>query len=139
MQLVSIPSCSKFCSACCPKMSVPTFATNVTAPPKRCAATAWLAPLPPALIKNVPPNTVSPGAGRCSVLMTISVLELPTITMEGFISKYRYEVLKKVAVDKEKCFLFINRHYNILNIRLWKHVHFEFFPAHFNAATGMDL
>jgi hypothetical protein len=26
---------------------------------------------------------VSPGAGKCAVLITISVLELPTTTMEG--------------------------------------------------------
>jgi hypothetical protein len=37
-------------------------------------------------MKNVPPKIVSPGWGKCGALMTISVLVLPTTTMEaGFI------------------------------------------------------
>jgi len=42
------------------------------------AATAWLAPLPPAAMENFPPRIVSPGLGMRGTLMIISVLELPT-------------------------------------------------------------
>src|SRR6516164_2600694 len=66
---------------CLPKTSLPTFAMNVTSPFKRAAATAWLAPLPPAFIKKFPPKIVSPGAGKCAHLITISVLELPITTI----------------------------------------------------------
>ena len=37
---------------------------NLTSAPSLCAATAWLAPLPPWLMSKVPPVTVSPGVGR---------------------------------------------------------------------------
>src|SRR4030042_1685101 len=52
-----------------------------TAPPARATATAWLAPFPPEAMKNSPPRTVSPGRGIRGVRITMSVLELPMITI----------------------------------------------------------
>ncbi len=75
---VSIPSASKAARARAPNSSSPTRATKVTRPPARAAATAWLAPLPPAAMENSPPRTVSPGRGMRGTRMIMSVLELPT-------------------------------------------------------------
>ena len=83
---------------CLPKISLPTFATRVTLPPSLAAATAWLAPLPPAFIKKVPPSNVSPGNGSVAAFTTISVLALPTTTiffmnyfLESTIIELKYE------------------------------------------------
>src|SRR5699024_11287020 len=46
--------------------------------PRRAAAAAWFAPLPPGDRDSRPPPTVSPGAGRRSVLAVMSALMLPT-------------------------------------------------------------
>ena len=86
MHDVSIPSFSNSSIDCLPKTSKPVFAMNTTRAPSLAAATAWLAPLPPELMKKVPPNMVSPGCGKWDALMTMSVLVLPTTTIEaGFI------------------------------------------------------
>ena len=54
-------------------------------PLQRAAATAWLAPFPPAAMENRPPIKVSPGLGIEGNWRTISVLELPTtITLALF-------------------------------------------------------
>ena len=50
------------------------------------AATAWLAPLPPAALVNSPPMMVSPGLGIRAILMIMSVLELPTTRIRGFMT-----------------------------------------------------
>src|SRR6185437_1792659 len=63
--------------------SSPVRATKDTLPPRRAAATAWLAPFPPANIKKVPPRTVSPGPGRIGLLTTMSVLVLPQTRIDG--------------------------------------------------------
>ena len=63
-----------------PNKSFPVLAIKCTFPFNLAAATAWLAPLPPGFIMKLPPMIVSPGTGRRSALMTISVLQLP-ITM----------------------------------------------------------
>ena len=47
-----------------PSASSPTQPIILTSPPRRRAAIAWLAPLPPRLTRRVPPETVSPGDGR---------------------------------------------------------------------------
>ena len=44
-------------------------------------ATAWFAPFPPGFMKNVPPDTISPGTGIRFPLMTMSVLVLPSTTI----------------------------------------------------------
>ena len=49
-----MPSWTKPAIALSPNMSWPTRATKVTAPPARAAATAWLAPLPPAAAGKLP-------------------------------------------------------------------------------------
>ena len=50
----------------------------VTCAPSRAAATAWLAPLPPAWVAKFVPNRVSPGRGNTSVATTRSMFKLPT-------------------------------------------------------------
>lgn len=49
-----------------PKESSPTAPRKATSAPARAAAMAWLAPLPPGIVPNVCPVTVSPGAGAAS-------------------------------------------------------------------------
>src|SRR5260221_12832128 len=70
-------------SAAPPKSSAPRAPTKLTRAPARAAATAWLAPLPPAARTNPPPRTVSPGSGKRSQATPRSVFELPTTTMLG--------------------------------------------------------
>src|ERR1035437_5061443 len=77
-----MPSAAKPAIALSPNMSWPTRATRVTAPPARAAPTAWLAPLPPAALANSPPIMVTPGFGMRSILMIMSVFELPTTRIE---------------------------------------------------------
>ena len=77
---------------------------KATRPPRRAAATAWLAPFPPGFMKKVPPMTVSPGAGRCSVRMTMSVLELPTTRMLCVdIGSYVFFVCGGCAIPAHRC------------------------------------
>ena len=75
--LTSRPSFSYCAIELSPKISLPTLQMNLTFPPRRCAATAWFAPLPPAPIVNTPPSTVSPGRGSSLVFTVMSVLLLP--------------------------------------------------------------
>src|SRR5664279_1785569 len=79
-----MPSLTNPATASSPNMSRPTRAINVTSPPARAAATAWLAPLPPAAVTNSPPRMVSPGCGMRSSLMIMSVFELPMTRIRGF-------------------------------------------------------
>src|SRR5699024_397946 len=58
--------------------SGPTAPTIRVRAPRRAAAAAWFAPLPPGDRDSRPPPTVSPGAGRRSVLAVMSALMLPT-------------------------------------------------------------
>ena len=60
------------------KLSRPS-ASNIAVgtPPARAHAIAWLAPLPPANVRKLPPSTVSPGAGMCGARTTKSRLAEP--------------------------------------------------------------
>ena len=60
----------------------PTQPAIATRAPSRAAATAWLAPLPPAAVKKSVPNIVCPVRGRCSQRATRSMFRLP-ITRTG--------------------------------------------------------
>ena len=60
--------------------------TIVTSAPRRAAATAWLAPLPPCAMCNSLPIIVSPADGRLSAMTTISMLQLPITTMRFIIT-----------------------------------------------------
>src|ERR1700712_4088987 len=51
-----------------------------TLAPRRAAATAWLAPLPPGTVTNDCPASVSPARGRRGARVTRSMVRLPTIT-----------------------------------------------------------
>src|ERR1035437_927235 len=77
-----MPSAAKPAIALSPNMSWPTRATRVTVPPARAAPTAWLAPLPPAALANSPPIMISPSFGIRSILIIMSVFELPTTRIE---------------------------------------------------------
>src|SRR5690242_15446922 len=79
-----MPSADSSASACDPNSSSPTAPTMATEAPNRAAATAWLPPLPPPCLPNVPPVTVSPGEGRRSTATTRSVLIDPTTTTRGW-------------------------------------------------------
>ena len=59
----SIPSAAWNARASSPKASRPTPPMKATRPPARAAATAWLEPLPPCAVMNLP-TTVSPGRGN---------------------------------------------------------------------------
>ena len=74
----STPSCSSAVRAALPKSSSPTAPTNAVRTPSRDAATAWLPPFPPWCRSNVPPITVSPGAGSRGARTTRSTLTEPT-------------------------------------------------------------
>jgi hypothetical protein len=57
-------------------------ARHVHAHPARRAASAWLAPLPPAAVEKPLPATVSPGLGkRCVVAMRSMLMEPKTVIM----------------------------------------------------------
>src|SRR6186997_2221456 len=62
--------------------SSPTAPTMCTCAPRRDAATAWLAPLPPGKRSKVASVTVSPGCGNRSHRATRSRLMLPTTVRE---------------------------------------------------------
>ena len=52
--------------------------TIYTSSPSLAAATAWFAPLPPGVVKNDSPSTVSPLLGTRFVETTKSIDKLPT-------------------------------------------------------------
>jgi len=79
----STPSARSKASAASALASAPTQAISVTAPPRRRAASAWLAPLPPGWKARLAPVTVSPGAGRVAAEATMSRLTDPTMTMRA--------------------------------------------------------
>src|SRR5260221_7176176 len=82
-------------------MSPPTRATNVTCAPTRAAATAWLAPLPPAAVVRSPPKTVSPGIGSRSARTIISVLDEPTtMTRAGGMVQPAFSQKRRGTVDR---------------------------------------
>lgn len=56
---VSTPECSSVDRSKLPKASAPTAPINETSAPAWAAATAWLAPLPPGIVRNSRPVTVS--------------------------------------------------------------------------------
>src|SRR5699024_2196721 len=62
--------------------SVPTAPTNATWPPRRAAATAWFAPLPPGSIRPPLPCSVSPGRGWRRTWARRSTFTEPTTTIE---------------------------------------------------------
>ena len=64
----------------CPKASSPTQPIIAVRAPRRAAATAWFAPLPPGTVENPPPSSVSPGTGRRGARTTRSMFRLPTTT-----------------------------------------------------------
>ncbi len=63
---VSTPDVSRQERSREPKASLPTAPIIDTAPPARAAAMAWLAPLPPGIVRNSRPVTVSPRCGAFS-------------------------------------------------------------------------
>ena len=70
-----------------PSASSPTAVRKTTSAPARRAATAWLAPLPPGPVWNVPPRHVSPAAGRRGRRTVMSVLLDPRTTTSGMASR----------------------------------------------------
>ena len=79
----STPSARSSRSASVAKLSVPTAQNILTSAPARRAASAWLAPLPPAAIENWSPGTVSPGPGmRLTVPMRSRLVEPSTVIIE---------------------------------------------------------
>ena len=54
-----------------------------TSPPARAAAIAWFEPLPPGMVENPFPITVSPGFGSRSTVVTRSMLALPNTAILG--------------------------------------------------------
>src|SRR5699024_11792269 len=58
----------------------------VTSAPILLAATAWFAPFPPGYVSNFSPKTVSPCSGTWLVVVTISILILPTMQTRGCLS-----------------------------------------------------
>jgi hypothetical protein len=80
-RVVSTPAERNRASNSTPNGSVPTAPMNAQTPPARAAATAWLAPLPPAITAKSRPTTVSPGRGSAGVLATRSMLTPPTTTI----------------------------------------------------------
>ena len=75
--MVDTPAAWRLARRSRPNASCPRQPCISTRAPARAAATAWLAPLPPGNCANLPPETVSPGAGRRSTYTTRSVLMLP--------------------------------------------------------------
>jgi hypothetical protein len=99
---------------------------NVTLPPRRDAAMAWFAPLPPGFMRKVPPSKVSPGAGNFSVLITMSVLELPIIKIwfiaESFwVPGSRFH-RKRPSSGYQDGLSFVQKPEKAFRIRLFSHV-----------------
>src|SRR5581483_755557 len=63
--------------------SSPTHAMRSTSAPRRAAATAWFAPLPPGTRLKVAPDTDSPARGKRSTVATRSRLTDPTTVRCG--------------------------------------------------------
>lgn len=63
---VVTPECSRVERSRGPKPSLPTAPIIETVAPARAAAIAWLAPLPPGIVRNSLPVTVSPRRGAFS-------------------------------------------------------------------------
>src|ERR1019366_3205068 len=81
--LTSTPAAARLAFRWSAKTSYPTrpIRRTATAPaPNLPAAQAWLAPLPPGIIRKSLPSTVSPGTGRRSTDTTKSMFRLPTTT-----------------------------------------------------------
>ncbi len=78
---VSTPECSRVERSRVPKESLPTAPIMETVAPARAAATAWLAPLPPGIVRNSRPVTVSPCWGAFATKATRSMLVLPSTAM----------------------------------------------------------
>ena len=76
--VTSTPSASSVARASAPKPSSPIAPMNQVGAPRRAAATAWFAPLPPWCLAWRPPITVSPGPGNRSTVTTRSTLIEPT-------------------------------------------------------------
>src|SRR5471032_3326409 len=82
--LSSMPSARSAARSVTPKPSSPTqptMATGTRPALRRAAATAWLAPLPPAMVAKAPPASVSPGSGMRGTRSTRSILILPITTI----------------------------------------------------------
>src|SRR5215210_3927899 len=77
-RLVSTPLSASDRTSGPPNPSSPTRPRNATLAPRRAAAAAWLAPLPPLWVARRASVTVSPGAGRRCTLRTKSWLIEPT-------------------------------------------------------------
>jgi len=84
-KLVSTPSVLKLARDASPRLSAPSFATMATDEPRRPAATAWLAPLPPKSCSKRLPMRVSPGCAMRGALVTRSTFALPTTTTPGIV------------------------------------------------------
>src|SRR3990170_6506940 len=76
----STPSWEIACRNCSPYASAPTRPIRETCAPRRAAATAWFAPLPPGMAWSWLAMMVSPGRGSAFVRTTRSMLRLPTTT-----------------------------------------------------------
>ena len=86
---VLMPSAANCCRRAAAPASSPRHETKATSPPRRAAATAWLAPLPPLDCMKRASPTVSPGRGRCLTQAIMSMLVLP-ITRILFMFGYRW-------------------------------------------------
>ena len=86
---VLMPSAANCCRRAAAPASSPRHETKATSPPRRAAATAWLAPLPPLDCRKRASPTVSPGRGRCLTQAIMSMLVLP-ITRILFMFGYRW-------------------------------------------------
>ena len=89
-----------------PKVSRPTAPIMHVRAPMRAAATAWLAPLPPALVINPLPPTVSPARGMRSHATERSMFMLPnTATMPRSAMETSSSAGFAPAVDRRLCAL----------------------------------
>ena len=79
---VSTPALVRDRSSRSPLLSSPTAPIIRTFPPKRAAATAWFAPLPPGRTVRSPPGTVSPGCGNLAICTVKSALSDPTMMID---------------------------------------------------------
>lgn len=75
---VSTPSRRRPSRKAVPWGSSPTQPSMATRLPRRAAATAWLAPLPPGMVSSAGAETVCPAWGKQGVRITRSMLRLPT-------------------------------------------------------------
>src|SRR5688500_4942875 len=85
-RVVSTPLSASDLTSGPPKPSSPTRPRKATLAPRRAAAAAWLAPLPPLWVARRASVTVSPGAGRRSTLRTKSWFIEPTTKTSATLS-----------------------------------------------------